>query len=461
MAMRLATANSYDRTLNILTTRQTELSQQQEKLAAGKKVLRGSDDPTGAAQAERAMTRATRVDVEVRALNLQRNTVALAESTLGNSIDLLQNIREKLVYAGDGALTPSDRAALALEIKGMRDQIFGYANKQDSNGIPLFGGLGSSPQAFTDEVGGVTFNGTGGTRASTLVSVPGTMDGQAVWMNVPTGNGVFTTGLGMGALTTSPTDLITAYTGAGNPVSTPADPDFALVGGVHGLVVGPIRVGVGQVVDPSALTSNNYIVRFNVMPQLGEPAPISANPDDWALDPIVTYDIYSYDPVNDPTGAAATAVVSDQPYTEGEDIIFDGISITPKGKPADGDTLTITGSERSDLFAIIDAAIAAIDNAGNGHKLAQDLAVALTELDSAKERLQSARSEAGVLLKRTDIIEATQGDKTLQLAADRSRAEDMDMIQGISEMQNMQIGYQAALQTYAQVQRISLFNYIN
>lgn len=129
MAMRLGTANSYDRTLNILTTRQTDLAQQQEKLAAGKRVLRGSDDPTGAAQAERAMTRSNRVDVEVRALNLQRNTVALAEGTLGNSMDLLQKIREKLVYAGDGALTPSDRAALAVEIKGMRDQLFGYANK--------------------------------------------------------------------------------------------------------------------------------------------------------------------------------------------------------------------------------------------------------------------------------------------------------------------------------------------
>ena len=44
--------------------------------------------------------------------------------------------------------------------------------------------------------------------------------------------------------------------------------------------------------------------------------------------------------------------------------------------------------------------------------------------------------------------------------ADRSRAEDMDMIKGISQFQNQQTGYQAALQTYAQVQRLSLFNYL-
>jgi flagellar hook-associated protein 3 FlgL len=458
MALRLGTANSYDRTLNILTTRQVDLSQQQEKLAAGKKVLRGSDDPTGAAQAERAMTRSNRVDVEVRALNLQRNTVSLAESTLGNSMELLQTIREKLVHAGDGALTPSDRAALAVEIKTMRDQLFGYANKQDSNGIPLFGGLGSAPQAFTDEVGGVTFNGTTGNRASTLVSVPGTMDGQAVWMNVPTGNGVFTTDLGMGTLPTSPAALIGAQTGT---PYVPVDPDWAFTKTMNTTNEGEIWAGVGQVVDPAALTGNNYIVRFNVTPQLAEAAPISTNPDDWALDPVVTYDIYRYDPIADPTGAAAVAVVSDQAYTDGQDIIFDGVSITPKGEPADGDTLTIQSSQRTDLFAVLDQAIAAIDGAGNGFQLSQDLAVALTQLDSGKERISTARSEAGVLLKRTDIIEGTQEDKTLQLAADRSRAEDMDMVAGISDLQNMQVGYQAALQTYAQVQRLSLFNFIS
>lgn len=459
MAMRLGTANSYDRTLNILTTRQVELSQQQEKLAAGKKVLRGSDDPTGAAQAERAMTRSDRVDVEVRALNLQRNTVALAEGTLGNSVDLLQEIRAKLVYAGDGALTPADRAALAVEIKAMRDQLFGYAIKQDSNGIPLFGGLGSAPQAFTDEVGGVTFNGTTGNRASTLVSVPGTMDGQAVWMNVPTGNGIFTTDLGMGTLPTSPAALIGAQTGT---PFVPADPDWAFTKTMNTTNEGEVWAGVGQVVDPAALTGNNYIVRFNVTPQLAEPAPISTNPDNWTLAPVVTYDVYRYDPVADPTGAAAVAVgLPNQPYTDGQDIIFDGVSITPKGKPADGDTLTIQSSTRTNLFAVLDQAIAAVDNAANGHQLSQDLAVALTQLDSGKERLSTARSESGVLLNRVDIIEGTQEDKNLQLAADRSRAEDMDMIKGISDMQNMQVGYQAALQTYAQVQRLSLFNFIS
>jgi flagellar hook-associated protein 3 FlgL len=34
------------------------------------------------------------------------------------------------------------------------------------------------------------------------------------------------------------------------------------------------------------------------------------------------------------------------------------------------------------------------------------------------------------------------------------------MVQGISDFQNQQTGLQAALQSYAQVQRLSLFQYI-
>ena len=40
-------------------------------------------------------------------------------------------------------------------------------------------------------------------------------------------------------------------------------------------------------------------------------------------------------------------------------------------------------------------------------------------------------------------------------------AKDMDMIKGVSQFQNQQTGYQAALQSYAQIQKLSLFNFIS
>ena len=43
---------------------------------------------------------------------------------------------------------------------------------------------------------------------------------------------------------------------------------------------------------------------------------------------------------------------------------------------------------------------------------------------------------------------------------ERSNAEDLDLTAAISDFQTRQTGYQAALQTYASVQRLSLFDYI-
>ncbi|PJC11454.1 MAG: flagellar hook-associated protein 3, partial [Comamonadaceae bacterium CG_4_9_14_0_8_um_filter_60_18] len=60
-----------------------------------------------------------------------------------------------------------------------------------------------------------------------------------------------------------------------------------------------------------------------------------------------------------------------------------------------------------------------------------------------------------------DRISANQENRSIQLESDRSRAEDLDMIKGISDFNNQQTGYQAALQTYAKVQQLSLFNFIS
>jgi flagellar hook-associated protein 3 FlgL len=395
--MRLGTANTYDNTLANLTARQTSLADLQEKLSAGKRVVRASDDPTGAAQAERAMTRSARVDTEQRALNLQRNSMTVAESTLGDASSLLQTMRELVLSAGDAAYTATNRNSIAQELTGLRDQLFGYANKQDSNGIPLFGGLASTAQPFTDTVTGVTYNGVAGQKAGSTVSIPSIMDGQAVWMNVPTGNGVFTVGLG-------------------------------------GANTGGVWTDTGQVVTPAAITGNNYTVTFNVVAG------------------VTTYDVVN-------TTTAAT-VATAQPYVDGQAITFDGLSFISHGVPANGDTLQIAPSTRSDLFKVLDAAIAGIKGANNSNLLTQNLTLALTQIDTGMDRIQSARGQAGELLKRADVIDGAQQDKSIQLAADRSRAEDMDMVKGISEFQSQQTGYSAALQTYAQVQKLSLFNFL-
>ena len=85
----------------------------------------------------------------------------------------------------------------------------------------------------------------------------------------------------------------------------------------------------------------------------------------------------------------------------------------------------------------------------------------LAQIDTAMERMQAARGQAGDWLNRADTITDQQSARSLSLEADRSRAIDADMVKAISDFSQTQTGYQAALQSYAQIQRLSLFNFIN
>ena len=110
---------------------------------------------------------------------------------------------------------------------------------------------------------------------------------------------------------------------------------------------------------------------------------------------------------------------------------------------------------------MLDQAIKDIKEAPNNNGATQAVGQALHNIDIGMARISAVRGQAGDLLNRADRISANQENRSIQLESDRSRAEDLDMIKGISDFNNQQTGYQAALQTYAKVQQLSLFNFIS
>ncbi len=145
---RVGTANMYDATLTNLNSRQSNLVDLQEKLTAGKRVVRPSDDPVAAAQAERSLTRISRIQTEQRALEVQRNAISQAESTLGDAVGIMQDIRQLMVAAGSGTIKAEDRVTYVKQINSLREQLTDVANRKDTNGIPLLGALGSALAPF-------------------------------------------------------------------------------------------------------------------------------------------------------------------------------------------------------------------------------------------------------------------------------------------------------------------------
>ena len=450
---RVGTANMYDNSIRNVSARQTSLVNLQENLTSGKRVVRASDDPVSAAQAERALTRISRIQTEQRALENQRNAIAQAESTMGDAIGLVQEARQLMVNAGNGALSSNERATIANQLQSLRDQLTAVANRTDTNGIPLLGALGSAQSPFMGPLNGIPdykFAGQAGQTASDGVTLPNTLDGDSAFMFDAKRDGSF-----HAAITPGTSTVIVP--GATTP-SVPAmgQPNRALT-------TSAITVAEGT--------------NFNKNPATGLAYTYSVSFSNVTLDPATntlsaTYNVSSTDPAFVPPAAQTL-----NPIKIGEKGEFN-INGLPPGmsmkvttlptkaldgtitlSPADGDTINI--SPQASVFSVIDKAIAEIKAAPNSNVAAQASGQALANIDIGLERMSNIRSYAGELLNRADRITGDQSKRSEQLEADRSRAEDLDMIKGISDFQNQQTGYQAALQTYASVQKLSLFNYIS
>lgn len=425
---RLGTANTYDNARANLITRQTALSNLQEQLTSGKRVNTASDDPTAAAAAERALNRIGRIQTDQRALEAQRSAITQAESTLGDVTTALQGIRELVVSAGNGTYSAAERKSIAVQLSGLRDQVIALANRKDTNGLPLFGALSSALTPFTGPQGTApdyTFNGLPGQTTSTEVAIPFVLDGDAAFMHQPARDGVFN------AIVSNIPSNRTLKTG-NVVVSNPA------------LVSTNATLASTATGIPNSFPS--YVVQFTAVDSTTVPGTTTA-----------TYSVTETPAVSAPPVAPVT--LSYPSNTAAPITGVPGLSFSVSGTPAVGDTITINASPS--IFSVIDNAIRDIGSATNNNAAIQAVSQALGNLDIGMARVSAIRGQAGDLLNRADSITANQGKRSIQMESDRSRAEDLDMVKGISDFQNQQTGYQAALQSYAQVQKLSLFNYIS
>ncbi|MFP8779432.1 flagellar hook-associated protein FlgL [Hydrogenophaga sp. RWCD_12] len=407
--MRVTTAHSYDTTISQLTKRQSDLVEQQERISSGKRVVRASDDPVAAALAESVQTRLSRITSDQRAIDASRTSMQQAEGALGEAGDLIQRVRDLMVAGGNAAYGDTQREALAAQMEGLREQLFSVANRQDSAGRSLFGGLGGSSTPFVQEYGSgsgqVRFDGQRGQQAATDVRLPQSMDGNTVFMRVPQGNGTFV--LDQGAANT-----------------------------------GSARSDIGKVTNLSTLTGHDYQIDF---------ADVAG---------VIQYS------VTDLTTATPVAGQTGVTYTAGMQVEFDGMSFQLTGAPKAGDTMSIAPADSpTDLFKVMQDAIDALrtptNDTGDSARRTQDLGRSLTELDAGHDRVLLARAQAGEWLNRADTIEDLLGDREVDHTAEKSSLEDLDMVKGISEFQAQQVGLEAAMKSYASIQKLSLFQYVS
>ncbi|HEX4508693.1 MAG TPA: flagellar hook-associated protein FlgL, partial [Burkholderiaceae bacterium] len=395
---RVSTANAYSQAIGNLMSRQVSLTNAQMQLTSGKRVNQASDDPTAAARAERARAEQAATTASERAVDASTNAMTLTESALGDAGDLLGQIRQLVVQAGDASYSDPERASIAQQISSLRDEMLSVSNQSDGNGGYLFSGQGTGSQPFVDQPGGVAFTGTGGqTSAGADNQLPLALDGKSIWLQGSTGNGVFET---------KNVNSASAW------------------------------IDSGSVTSPTQITGSTYDVQFSTSG--GQ----------------TTYSILK-------DGQATS--VSNAAYTSGQQIAIDGMSFSISGTPNDGDHFQIAPSQKNlSVFDAIDKIVKELKTPGQtGTQVTQDVQSGMRDIDQAQSQLSSARSYAGTTLSRLDGVKSRLTATNVAAQTTESNSEDLDMVSALSSFQSEQTGYSAALQSYASIQKMSLFNYIS
>ncbi len=402
--MRISTSLIYQRATAGFQQQQSNLALVQQQISSGLKYQRPSDNPAAMARSldlQQVLSRTAQYQENIK---VAENRLVLEESTLGGVSGLLQRVRELTVQAGNGALSRSDRLAIASEVRERFGELRGLANTIDAHGDYLFAGhQGQQAAVQTSRIGQIEFAGFNG-------------DEGAREMQISSSRRVQTADSGLDVFFRIPaTQGITTRADTGNSGSGEIAPGF--------------------VYDSTQASGDEYRIDFT--------AP------------------GSYDVVNVSSGAT---LVSGASYTPGETIEFDGLRTAVQGAPAAGDSFSLRSSQHQDVFATLNKFVTALEsNVGTDADQARydaSVAVALDDLDSALGRVDEVRTRIGGRLNMLDTQRDENAAYQLHTQRTLSDIRDLDYAEAISRLQNDSFALQAAQQSFARIEGNSLFNYL-
>ena len=257
--MRVSSVQIFQQGISAILMQQQKLSETEQQLATGRRILTPSDDPVAAVQVMGITEDLERVDQYQRNANLAMGQLAQEETALADTGNLLQRVRELVLQANNATQTPETRSAIATEIEARIDELLGLANTRDASGEYIFGGYQSLSQPFSRQGGTVTYAGDDGQRflqVGSGVQVAVRDSGADVFMSVPSGNGSFSLQPAPG---NSGTAVISSSARNGSFISdnytisfaqlTPADPVTYQVTNSAAAVVGSGVYAAGEPID--------------------------------------------------------------------------------------------------------------------------------------------------------------------------------------------------------------------
>jgi flagellar hook-associated protein 3 FlgL len=406
--MRLSTSMFNGSVVSEMLRDQSALAKTQQQLSTGKSVNTPADNPAAAVQILALSNAASQYQQYISNGQSANTRLSMQEQALADATTTMQSIRDLVVQANSGANSAGDFKAIATQIKSLEDQLQGVANRQDAQGDYLFSGYSTSSQPFVrGSAGSVQYVGDAGARSIQLDSSTSVQlgdPGSAIFMGVPTGNGVFATAAG-----------------ASN--------------------TGAAVVDTGSVTDRTAWVAGQYTISFT-------------DASHWKVTD------GAGNPVND---AAGQPVVGTYDGTSGS-VAFNGVQVGLSGRVAAGDTFAVSPSGREGVFDTLDRLVGALNGAGAGGAaragLSSALGGALQQIDQASGQISTVTSNVGARLSLISGMQTSLSARSSAVSAQVSQLGDVDYVKATALYSQQYLALQAAQASFAQIGQMSLFKYL-
>ena len=126
-----------------------DISRLREQVSSGTRINRPSDDPQGFAVAERMETLGNQLARRREAIESARPFVDRTQQELDGLADLFTRAREQGLQAADDSRNAEDRAAIAQELRAIKDEVVDRMNVQQG-GEYIFAGNRTDTQPFKE-----------------------------------------------------------------------------------------------------------------------------------------------------------------------------------------------------------------------------------------------------------------------------------------------------------------------
>ena len=396
--MRISTAALHQQGLVNILRNQAALSKTQNELSLGTRLVTAKDSPSDWARAAGLDQQLAQFERFRSNASVAQQHLGLEENALSSANETLNRVRELALQAANATQSAESRASIAQEMQARISELLSIANSSNGEGRYLFAGTADGAAPFSLNPMGATYSGN---QSQSLLDIG---PERSVQLG-DSGSRVFmdlSSGNGTFAVAATATNT------------------------------GSVRLDSAKLSDAASWDGDSYTLSFNAG----------------------NYEIRD----------SANVLVDGGAYTSSTSIRFRGVDLSLSGTPVNGDSFSITPSQPQDMFATLQKFVSLVtttptDAAGRA-QMQTAVYGALEEIDGALERVSEVRSTVGHRLLALDDADAQMDALDVQTQSTLSGIRDLDYAEATTRL-NMQLtALQAAQQSYARIQGMSLFDFL-